>query len=240
MSAASGSPNGQASGPELTPQNYVRVTARQLWDELPALTLGCVLFSVSWIPAFLLALVGLWSTALVAGVMITAPGWGALLAYEGRVLEGRRATPWHMLRAWWALWTRSALLGAVTLIPALIAEWTVLAMAQSTPPPWVGVSLVLDVATLLILVMLNLYTFPLISVYGADLYTALRSALLLASRHIWNTLGLLSMGVLFGMAIAYINSGLMFVLPAVWGVFLINNCRMLVSQELQRSADGDQ
>ncbi|NLE43465.1 MAG: hypothetical protein GX620_01985, partial [Chloroflexi bacterium] len=51
-------------------------------------------------------------------------------------------------------------------------------------------------------------------------------------RHIANTLGLLGMGILFAFGVGYISSGLLFILPAVWGVFLVNNCRMVVDEEL--------
>jgi hypothetical protein len=39
------------------------------------------------------------------------------------------------------------------------------------------------------------------------------------------------MGVLFAFAVAYVSSGLLFILPAIWGMFLVNNCRMVVGEE---------
>ena len=47
-----------------------------------------------------------------------------------------------------------------------------------------------------------------------------------------NTLGLLSMGILFAPAVLYLSPGLLFIFPAVWGIFIVNNCRMVVEEEL--------
>jgi hypothetical protein len=62
--------------------------------------------------------------------------------------------------------------------------------------------------------------------------TALRNALILASRNVVNTLGLLAMCVLFYFSIAYLSSGLLFFIPAISGVFFINNARLVVEEEL--------
>jgi hypothetical protein len=61
--------------------------------------------------------------------------------------------------------------------------------------------------------------------------TALYHSLILASRYLMNTLGLLCLGGLFLLAVLYLNSGLMFILPTIWGMFIVNNCRLVITLE---------
>jgi len=95
---------------------------------------------------------------------------------------------------------------------------------------WLGLGA--DALGILVLITLFLYTFPLLVLHDLDLRTTLRNALILASRHMVNTLGLLSMGILFAPAVLYLSPGLLFIFPAVWGIFIVNNCRMVVEEEL--------
>jgi uncharacterized membrane protein YesL len=121
------------------------------------------------------------------------------------------------------LFTVVPVLGALLALPGIGAErvhWTV----------WLA--LAANGAALALLAMLYIYAFPLLALHDIGAGAALRNALVLASRHLWNTLGLLSMGVLFLMAVLFLNSGLAFFLPTVWGAFLVNNCRMVVTEEL--------
>ncbi|NLE45573.1 MAG: hypothetical protein GX620_12705, partial [Chloroflexi bacterium] len=64
---------------------------------------------------------------------------------------------------------------------------------------------------------------------------ALRNALILSARHLMNTFGLLGLLILFVMATIYIHAGLSLFWPALWGLFVVNNCRMVVAQELEAS-----
>ncbi|MDI9548276.1 MAG: hypothetical protein QM346_11830, partial [Chloroflexota bacterium] len=60
----------------------------------------------------------------------------------------------------------------------------------------------------------------------------LRNGLILASRYPSNTLGLLGMAVLGGLAVGYVGVALLFFLPAWYGLFVVNNCRLVVEREL--------
>ena len=77
-----------------------------------------------------------------------------------------------------------------------------------------------------------LYAYPLIALHGAALFNALRNGLILASRYPSNTLGLLGMAVLGGLAVGYVGVALLFFLPAWYGLFVVNNCRLVVEREL--------
>ena len=78
-----------------------------------------------------------------------------------------------------------------------------------------------------------MYAFPLLVLYDAPLGTALSNTLVLVSRHLSNTLGLLGMGALFGIGIVRLNAGLLLVLPAVWGMLVVNNCRMVMAEQVK-------
>ncbi|MCD6289352.1 MAG: hypothetical protein J7M34_02530, partial [Anaerolineae bacterium] len=154
-----------------------------------------------------------------------------LLAQEAEALLQSRAGIRLAVRAWAHFWARSVKLALLAWFP-LLAAWLTTPLLSSVEVPlivWFG--LAADMVALLVLVVLYLYAFPVLALYDVDWYTALRSALILSSRHIRNSLGLLAMGVLFAFAVFYISPGLLFILPAVWGAFIINNCRMVVDEE---------
>jgi uncharacterized membrane protein YesL len=114
----------------------------------------------------------------------------------------------------------------------VFALLTLATLSRPEVPLIVWLGLAADMLGLLLLVVLYLYAFPLLVQHDVGVWTALRSALALASRHLNNTLGLLGMGILFALAILYLSSGLLFFLPAVWGMFIVNNCRLVVDEEM--------
>jgi hypothetical protein len=63
------------------------------------------------------------------------------------------------------------------------------------------------------------------------LATVLRNSVILSARHINNTVGMVALAVLCILATVYLSSGLMFVLPALYGMFVANNCRLVVELE---------
>jgi uncharacterized membrane protein YesL len=143
-----------------------------------------------------------------------------------------------MIRALPRCWVRSVGLGLLMLFPVSVGLFT-LPLASESPVPFVvRVGLAGDVVGLAFLTALYLYAFPLLVLYDARLGTALSNALILASRHLSNTLGLLGMGVIFGLGIVHLNVSLLLVLPVVWGMFVVNNCRMVLTEEMESSAQG--
>jgi uncharacterized membrane protein YesL len=221
--------------PEITPLNertYVWLTAVRLWDHSFLVLLAAAMFSVLCAPAFLLFLSGSFIPALAVGAVTLAPAWVALLAQEADIVCNASPHIGVMLRALPHYWARSVGLGLLTAFPLLAALLILPGLAQPKVPVVVWLGLAADALGLLLLASLFLYAFPLLVLHDVDLITALRNALILASRHISNTLGLLGMGVLFAMATRYLSSGLLFFLPAIWGMFIVNNCRLVVSQEL--------
>jgi hypothetical protein len=224
--------------PEMTPLNertYVWLTAVRLWEHLLLILLAAVVFSVLCAPAFLLLVSGSVIPGLAVSAITLAPAWVALLAQEADVVRDVKTHIGVMLRALPYYWARSVGLGLLAAVPLLAAALILPGLAQPEVPVVIWLGLAADALGLLILVSLSLYAFPLLVLHDVDLVTALRNALILASRHIVNTVGLLGMGVLFAMATLYLSSGLLVFLPAIWGMFIVNNCRLVVSQELSKT-----
>jgi len=214
-----------------TRHTYVRLTVIALWENLPLMLLASGLFSLLCAPAALLALLGLLGPALVVGTLTVAPAWAALLALEASVLRGIHIHIGVMVWAFRRTWTRSVALGLLVLIPLLAGLFTLSILALPEVPLVVWLGLAADGLGLLLLASLYLYAFPLLVLYDAGVYPSLRNALILASRYWINTLGLLSLGVLSGLSVLYLSSGLLFFMPAVWGIFIVNNCRMVMYEE---------
>lgn len=220
---------------EPTPLNrhtYVRLTATSLWNNLPLVLLAGFMFSLLCAPAFLLFFLGLFVPALVVGALTITPAWAALLAQEAEIVCDVKTNIRVMLKALPRYWTRSAGLGLLAAFPLFAALLTLPSFELQQVPVVVWLGLFADALGLLVLITLFLYAFPLLILHDVNARTALRNAFVLASRHIVNTLGLLSIGVLFVFAIVYLSSGLLFILPAVWSMFIVNNCRMVIEEEL--------
>jgi len=197
-----------------TGETYVRMTASSLWDNSPLLLLGGLVFILLCLPAIVLFMLGLLVPATVVSVLTVAPTWAALSALEAQIAREVRTTILAMLRALPKFWLRSVGLGVLALFPVLVGIFT---LAMDPEPA------------------LYLYAFPLLVLYDAPLGTALSNGLILASHHLRNTLGLLGMGALFGIGIVRLNLGLILVLPAIWGMFIVNNCRMVMAEEVEEA-----
>lgn len=218
-----------------TGETYVRMTAVSLWDNSPLLLLGSIVFTLLCVPAITLFMLGLLFPALVAAVLAVAPAWAALLALEAQIARDARPHIGVMLRALPTYWLRSVGLALLALFPVLVGLLTI-SMAPEPPLPFVvQLGLAGDAVGLVLLAALYLYAFPLLALYDAPLGTALSNALILASHHLSNTLGLLGMGVLFGIGVVRLNLGLLLVLPTVWGMFVVNNCRIVMAEEMESS-----
>lgn len=228
------------SAPPLDPQappaqfTYVRLTLRAWWENLPLVVLAGFLFMVPCAPVLWLFFHALFVEAIVVAVLLVVPAWLALLA---QLDEVARDAPTHirvMLKAWGHYWLRGLALGLLLASPALIAFLSLPALSGPSVPPVAWLGLAADSLMALVLLALAVYAAPLLVQHDMPLGTALRNSLVLASRHIWNTLGLLGLGVLWVLVTLYVHSGLIFFWPAFVGLFIVNNCRMVVDEEVIR------
>lgn len=219
-----------AEEPRLDRQSYVRLTVTHLWEHLPLVSAAALLFSAAAAPAVVLLYVGALLPALLAGAVLAAPAWAALLALEGEVGRGAAAGLSIMLKAFPRFWTRAARLGLLMAFPAAMLALTLPLMGQTVVSHLVWLGIAADLFGLVLAVVLSLYAFPLLVLYDAPVILCLRDAFALAGRHVGNTFGLVSMGVLFGFAVVRVSPALALGLPAVWGIFIVNHCRMVVDE----------
>ena len=217
--------------PPLNRRTYVRLTTTYLWYNLPGVVLAGIIFSLMCIPSFVLSVFGLFVPALILGALMIAPAWTALLAFEAGIVQNRRTNIAVMFKAFPKYWRRSASLGLIGTFPIFAALITLSGLAQPEIPMIVWLGLAADIAGMLVLLILFLYAFPLLVLFDVGLGGAFRNAFVLASRYLIHSFGLLSMGVLFILATVYFSWGLLFFFPAIWGIFIVNNCRLVVAEE---------
>jgi uncharacterized membrane protein YesL len=216
---------------DLTPNTYVRITLQCLWDQLPMVLLGGLGFSLLAAPAFVLFALELPYAALLAVILLTWPAWSALLAFEAALLDERRLSVRLFLDAFRRDWMRSVRLGLLAAVPVVAWLWTAPLLDLPKPPTLVWLGLAADATGLLVILTLGLYAVPLIVLHDQPFVTALRNSLVLASRRLGNTLGLVSMGVLAALAVYYISPALLFIFPAFCGLFIVNNLRLVLIDE---------
>ncbi len=216
-------------GESISAQQFLAQTASATWDNLPQIMVAGLWLNLCLAPALLLAFLGLGMPAAICGVLLGAPGWVALQRYQMGLVAGKAVPLATLLPAFRHFWTRSVRLGALALFLPL-ATW--LGGVWLTPwglaAPFLTVGLL---ASLLVGSVLLLYAAPLLVAYDQELPLVLRNSAILPARHINNTVGMVALAVLGGLATVYVSSGLLFVLPALYGMFAANNCRLVIAQE---------
>ena len=208
---------------------FVVETAIALWDNLPTLLLGGLLFSLFCAPAFVLLVLGWTVPALIAAVLLVGPAWSALLHLHMSLLANRATsiiTMWRVMPRYWGLSVR---LGGLLMLPCLLVYrlWPMLAEPEVHWALWAG--FVVGLLAVAFVCALYLYAFPLAVLVEQPLPILLRNSVILASQYAGNTVGLLSMGLLFALAIAYLSLALLFILPTIYGFFIANHARILVA-----------
>jgi hypothetical protein len=213
--------------PALSPQNFLIQTLHATWDNLPQVLVGMLWFNLCLAPSFVLAVLGLGGLAAAVGVLLAAPGWVALQHFESGLVQGRAVPLASLLSSFRRFWRPSVRLGVLAIaLPAVIWFAGARLNAAATPALALG-----GAVSLLVVSLLALYAVPLLVMYNQELGVALRNSLVLSARHINNTIGMVALAVLCGLLVFYLNSGLVFVLPALYGMFVINNCRLVIGQE---------
>ncbi len=217
----------QAPVQQLTPDTYVKFVLRTLWENLPQVIGGGVLFSLCCVPAFLLFGLGFLAPTILLAVVTIAPAWCALLAFAHHLIEDEQADFALFRRTLLRQWRGSCLLGMTLAFPLLITL-TTLPLLQVEPVPvivWLGLSA--DLFMLALVTAVLFYAFPLLLTQPTALPTLLRRSLMLAAVHPFNTVGLLAMGLLFAFLIAYVSLGLLLLLPAIYALFIVANYQLV-------------
>ena len=217
----------------LTPQTYVQQTALVIWENLPKIVIAGAGFSLTAVPAGTLMALGLLVPALLIAIFTIVPAWAALLAFENEIAEEKHPPLRLLIDAFVRHAGDSIRLGALLLPFALGLIWLLpgLSAVSVSPLQWAGI--VVCIVGLAVLITLYLYAFPLLSQHEMTYGVALRNSALLASRHAANSVGLLSMVVISALTVVYFSIALLFFLPMLFGMFVVNNCKMVVALEKQ-------
>jgi hypothetical protein len=218
----------------LTPVTYVRLTIQQLWEELALLTVAAILLTLSALPAFVLSVLGYLLLAIPVALFTLLPAWLALLALQESIANGKVATIGQIFRALPRVGSRGVRLAALGMIPYMATLLTLPMLTAPEVPVIAWLGLAADGLGIFLWFVLLLYAGPLIVLYDLDMWTALRNSLLLAARYPMNSIGLLAMATLMALATVYLHNGLIIFLPTAWSLFVINNCRLVVTLEEHR------
>jgi uncharacterized membrane protein YesL len=223
--------------PILDQNTYVKETALALWFGLPRVMLAGVLFSLTALPALLTILVaGLVVPGIILGAITVGPGWLAMCAGIARILLREiDASLWDFPHDFGHFFRRGSLVGGLAALPLVAATGSAPLLTLDPVPTVAWVGLCADLAGLVFLAALYLYTCPQIVIYDAGFRLALRNSLVLAARHLGNTFGLISMAVLLVFLAVKISWILLVIFPAWWLVFVINNFRLVLRLESGQS-----
>jgi uncharacterized membrane protein YesL len=208
---------------------------------MPRVLWAGFLFTLVCLPALFVTLeMGLIIPGILLGAITLGPGWLAMCTVIAKNLLREPDPPlFDFFSAFGHFFSRGAMLGGLVAIPLFAASVTVPLLAQNQIPTNIGwVGLGADMAGLFFLVALYLYVSPQIVLYDLGMKLALRNGLVLSTRHLANTLGLLAMAGLLGFLAYKVSLFLLVILPAFWLVFVINNCRLVLRLEL-RKPGGD-
>ncbi len=217
---------------DITGSTYVVQVAQTLWENLPQVLWGALLFNLICIPASYLFTAGSFIPSFLVASITIGPAWAALLAFEMRLIEGRVPGQFSFFKDFRLYWRRSTLLSLLSVFP-LLALLTMLPALRTEPvAPIVWIGLAADLLGCAVMAALSLYTLPyLVQQREIGVRACLRDALILASRYPMNCLGLLAIGILFGFCVVYISLGLLLILPTVFGLFIAANCLLVLDKE---------
>jgi uncharacterized membrane protein YesL len=220
----------------LDPNTYVKETILALWDGLPRELLVSFFFSVVSLPAIFLGLVmGYLIPAILLGIFTMGPGWLAMCAVINRtILRELNPSIFDFFKDFVHFYKRGVILGAFIAIPMVSAAWCLPLLQLDPVPNIIWVSLGADIAGLFLLTALYMYACPQIVLYDAGIRPSMINSLILATRYMANTLGLIALAVLLGFLVFKVTVFLGLVFPAFWLVFVINNCRLVLRLELQK------
>ena len=212
----------------------IKSTLVAIWDNSPILLFNCFIFSIACLPTVSLLAAGLTIPAILIATVTTWPAWTGLLALEYDAVCNVKIVWFTLFKSLWRYWGRSALFGLTISFSLIAGIITLPLLSLERVPIFVWLALFTDALVALALVALSLYAFPMFVIYDLGYREALRNSALLASRRPLHTMGLIGMGILFALAIEW-RQALAFFLPAIWGMFIINNCRLLLAEEKDRT-----
>lgn len=213
----------------LNRETYVPIVLRAIWEELPRVLGGGFLLSVCCVPAFLLFGVGFVAGFVLISIVTVAPAWAALLAIQLPLLSEESVLRFNFVQALRTYGRRASQLSLAMAVPVAAMLVTLPALQQPHVPLTIWLILGLEFFGIAWGGAVLLYAFPLLVYADGGVSATLRTSWILVGRHPFNALGLMGLAILLGFAITYVSLGLLFLLPAFYGMFVMGNCLLVLA-----------
>lgn len=210
----------------LNDTTYVRLCAHQLWEEagtlVPATVVALVVAS-PWLAAVALTLESLTPPLLA---LTAAPAWAGLVAVAAAVTMDERASPLTVLWAARRLFSRAVALGAATAGFSWSFEMALRIAGESgaTALPLIAIS----GAAMLLLLIVDVYAFPLLALYDLPLRATIKNGLGLAAASPSAAVGLLAAGMLALFLLNWFGPGTLLATLPVLSILMVNGARLQV------------
>lgn len=216
-------------------ESYLKGCLSHIWDNLPFLLLGNVLFFIFCIPSFVFLLVGDVLLSLWVSCFSAVPAFSGLLCLVAEALRNRKPTIRSFTLGVCRLYGRSAILGGLGILSLL---WLLSALSYGGRElSFMTVCLLASsLVGFLFMIALLVHAFPIMVFWNPSLRETFAWALSLASRYRIPTAGIISLGLLCVFLAWWTKLGLLIILPAIWAVF---SCELTVRLLQNRWPEGN-
>ena len=225
-------------------RSYVRCVLTQIWQELPLLTGGALLFALACLPSLLLLVLGRPGLAALAALFGAVPAWAAYCYLVSCVAAARSTSLADMARAFAALYRRSSLLSIPALGLLYLLQVTQAAASRGVGTGTVSLLLVASAtAQFLILFVVclgTLHALALLAAFDLPIRWAVHNSMLVVLARPSVLLGLASLIYLLAAAARLFGPGLLLLAPSLYAPIQVN-ATLMISRELltaQRNRSG--
>jgi len=214
---------------ELRDDTYVKKVIIDIWDNLPLLIIGDVIFIVFCIPWFVFMLAGsnilsLWCTVLAS------PALAGIMYLTGKIAKGKACNIKDLFFGVRRFFRRALIIGVITVFLLFISIWTFRIIKANPEQKWLMIPWVFQLSCLIFIGVLHVYVFPIMTLYDANLKTVFIYSLVLAVKYKLPTIGMISLMILIVLVVRIIWVGLILVFPAILAVFMSNLTLLLMKK----------
>jgi len=212
---------------ELRDDTYVKKVITDIWDNLPLLIIGDVIFMVFCVPWFIFFLAGLNMLSLWCIVLIN-PAFAGLMYLAGKIAKGKACNIKDLFFGIYRFFRRALIIGLLTVFLLFVTIWTFKLIEANPEQRWLIIPWVFQLSCLIFMGVLHVHIFPIMTLYDADLKTVFISSIALAVKYKLHTIGMVSLIILMALLIRLIWIGLIIVVPGVLAVFMSNLTLLLM------------
>ena len=210
-------------------------TILHIWENLATSLGGTLLLGLAILPAFLFSVASEnILLAALAVLLLVVPAWTGFCYMTGRGVLQYPPRLSDMLAAAVHYYWRSLGLGLPVVLVAVILLITVPWLTGPPAPPVpVVAGILLQLATLVVLCLLSVFSFPLLALYDLSLRQTWTYSLLLAVRWPIAGIGLLALWVLQILLGLWVSPTMWLFLPMVFGPFAVNASLILARRAVR-------